>query len=65
MTPAAILLAVLQYGPGILPLIQQISEWVKSGKQEVTPEDIAQLISYGRKTSADYLAAAGVKPPEA
>lgn len=63
MTPAAILTAVLTYGPGILPLIQQIAQWVKENKQEVSPEDIAELIAYGKKTSADYLREAGVTPP--
>lgn len=63
MTPAVVLAAVLQYGPTVLPLIQQLAEMAKSGKTEVTPEDIAQLIAYGKKTSADYLREAGVTPP--
>lgn len=65
MTPAAILLAVLQYGPSILPLVGQIQQWIKDGKNDVTPEDIAQLIAFGKKTAADYLAEAGVAAPPA
>lgn len=64
MTPAIVLNAVLTYGPSILPLIQQLAELVKSGKAEVTPEDIAQLIEYGKKTSADYLKEAGIAGSE-
>lgn len=64
MTPAAILIAVLQYGPSILPLVGQIQQWIKDGKKEVTPDDIAQLIAFGKKTSADYLADAGVEVPK-
>jgi hypothetical protein len=58
MNPAILLQAVLTYGPEILPLIQQLAAWAKSGKQDVTPEDIAQLIAYGKKSAADYLAEA-------
>lgn len=63
MTPAAILVAVLQYGPAILPVISDIAGWIKSGKTDVTPEDIQTLISYGSKKADDYLAAAGVQKP--
>lgn len=62
MTPAALLLAVLQYGPGILPLIQSLVTMVKANKTEVTPEDLAQLVALGKKTSADYLKDAGGAP---
>lgn len=60
MTPAIVLAALLQYGPAILPLIQQLAEMVQSGKKEVSADDIKTLIEYGRKTSADYLREAGV-----
>ncbi len=63
MKPADILIAILQFGPQVLPLIQQVTGWVKEGKKEVTPEDIAQLIEYGRKSSADYLREIGVVRP--
>jgi len=63
MTPIAILSAVLQFGPEIIPLIAEISKWIRDGKKDVSPEDIALLVSYGKKTSADYLADAGVAAP--
>lgn len=63
MTPAAILTALLTYGPTILPLIQQVTQWVKDGKQEVSAEDIAELIAYGKKMSADYLLGVGLIQP--
>lgn len=62
MTPTLILRAVLTYGPEILPLIRQLADWAKSGKQEVTAEDLAQLISYGNKSSSDYLKEVGLEP---
>jgi hypothetical protein len=60
MTPAAIALAILNYGPSILPVMAQVAAWIKEGKKEVTPEDIQLLISYGKKTSDDYLAEVGM-----
>lgn len=63
MKPADVLIALLNFGPTILPLVAQVSGWIKDGKKEVTPEDIALLIAYGKKTSADYLAEAGVNAP--
>ena len=62
MNPAQILVAVLQYGPSILPLINQIHEWIAAGKADVTADDIKLLIAYGSKTSGDYLKAAGITP---
>lgn len=63
MKTADLLIALLQFGPTILPLIAQVTQWTQQGKKEVTPEDIALLIAYGKKTSADYLAEAGVNAP--
>lgn len=65
MTPEAVLFAVLRYGPDILPVIQQIEGWIKTNKTEVTADDIAVLVAYGRKTSAEYLAEAGGAPTPA
>lgn len=62
MTPALILGAVLQYGPSCLPVIQSLVAMIKDKKTEVTPEDIQTLIDLGKKSSADYLAAAGGSP---
>ena len=61
MTPALVLSAVLTYGPTVLPLIQQLAEMVRSGKKEVTPEDLAMLVALSNKTADDYLREAGVK----
>tara|TARA_R110000868_G_scaffold187831_2_gene430550 strand:- start:346 stop:534 length:189 start_codon:yes stop_codon:yes gene_type:complete len=61
MTPALVLSAVLTYGPTVLPLIQQLAEMVRSGKKEVTPEDLAMLVALSNKTADDYLKEAGVK----
>ena len=55
MNPQIILAAVLQYGPSILPVIQQIATWIKENKTEVTKEDLDALIAYGAKKAADYL----------
>jgi hypothetical protein len=62
MTPAAIAIAVLQYGPSILPVVHQIAVWRKEGKAEVTPEDIQLLISFANKRSGDYLKDVGLSP---
>lgn len=62
MPPAAILAAVLQYGPTILPVIQELMAMVRDNRAAVTPEDIALLIKLGNKSSTDYLAAAGGAP---
>ena len=51
-----------QYGPAILPLIQQAVAWAESGKTTVTSADLDLLVKLGQKSSADYLAAAGGAP---
>ena len=58
MTPAIIAQLLAQFG---LPLTQQIFEWIKAGKKEVTAEDFATLVQLGQYRSADALAAAGIK----
>ena len=55
MTPAQLLTAVLTYGPSVLPLIQQITAWVKEGKTEITEEDWSFLLRYANKKASDYL----------
>jgi hypothetical protein len=62
MTTAAILAAVLQYGPSVIPLIQQLVTWAEGGKTTVTAADFAILVQLSSKSSADYLAAAGGPP---
>ena len=55
MTPAAILTAVLTYGPQILPLISTLKAWIETEKKEVSAEDIQFLINLANKKSEDYL----------
>ncbi len=54
MTPAAILALVLQYGPQVLPLIQQLTAWVKENKTEVTAADLDILIAFGKAKASDF-----------
>lgn len=64
MKPADVLALVLKHGPAIIPLIAQLAAWVKDGKKEVTPEDLALLAKYAATTADDYLKDAGiVRPP--
>jgi hypothetical protein len=58
MPVATVITLLAQYG---LPLTQQIFEWVKAGKTDVTPEDFAELVKLSQYRSADSLAAAGIK----
>lgn len=58
MSPAIIAQLLVQFG---LPLTQQIYTWIKDGKQTVTTEDWALLITLSQYRSADSLAAAGIK----
>ena len=61
--PIVTVIAMLaQYGPAILPLVQQVVAWTEGGKTTVTSADINLLVELGRKSSADYLAAAGGAP---
>ena len=62
MSTTLVLDALLKYGPTVLPLIAQLTKWIKDGKKDVTPEDIAVLISYGQKRADDYLTAIGLDP---
>lgn len=54
--PADVLLAVLKYGPAVVPLISDIVTMINSNKTEVTAEDFARLVELGSKKAADYLA---------
>lgn len=64
MPPVAILAAVLQYGPSVLPMIQSLIAMVENKTTTVTAADIQALIDLGKKSSADYLAAVGGAPAE-
>lgn len=64
MTPGAVLALVLQYGPSVIPLLAQLTSWIKENKTEVTAEDFALLAKYAATTSDDYLREAGIiRPP--
>ena len=62
MTTAAIITAICQYGPSVVPLLQQAIAWAEGGKTTVTSADLDLLVKLGQKSSADYLAAAGGAP---
>ena len=64
MPPLAILAAVVQYGPSILPMIQSLITMIENKQTTVTAADIQQLIDLGKKTSADYLNEAGGLPAQ-
>ena len=58
MTPLVIAQLLVQYG---LPLTQQLFALHASEKKEVTQEDFDALIKLSNYTSADSLAAVGLK----
>ena len=62
MPIATILACVVQYGPSVLPVIQELVALIEGGKTSVTSADIATLVALGKKSSSDYLAAAGGAP---
>lgn len=62
MGTAAIIGLVVQYGPSIIPLVQQLVTWAEGGKTTVTAADFAILAQLSSKTSADYLSLAGGAP---
>lgn len=52
--------ALLKYGPSIIPLLQQVTAWIKGGKTEVTADDVALLVTLSNKSADDYLKEAKV-----
>lgn len=58
MSPTLIAQLLVQFG---LPLTQQLFSLHASGKTEVTQEDFDALIKLSNYSSADSLAAAGLK----
>ena len=54
--------AVTRYGPAFAAQIEHVYALMRSGKNEVTDADLAQLRALGNKTAADYLAEAGGAP---
>lgn len=67
MTTAALLTAVLTYGPSIIPLVQKLVTDISAGKanKEVTPEDMAELSRLAALSSNDIYARLGIIPPPA
>jgi len=65
MTTAALLTAVLTYGPTILPLIQKLVGDIEAGKgaTTVTAADLAELVKLSTQTSGDIYARLGITPP--
>lgn len=67
MTTAALLTAVLTYGPSIIPLVQKLVGDIAAGKgqAQVTPEDLAELAKLAAQSSNDIYVRLGIVPPPA
>lgn len=67
MTTAALLTALLTYGPSILPLAQSLVADIEAGKgnKEVTAADIAALVALANQSSSDIYKRLGIAPPPA
>ena len=67
MTTAALLNAVLVYGPSIIPLVQKLWADVAAGKgnQTVSAQDMAELVALSKQTSTEIYARLGITPPPA
>lgn len=67
MTTAALLAAVLQYGPTIIPLVAKLVANIEAGKgnQTVTAADLAELATLANQTGEDIYKRLGITPPPA
>jgi hypothetical protein len=65
MTTAALLTALLTYGPSILPLISKLVADIEAGRgnQTVTAADLAELQRLAAESSADIYARLNIAPP--
>lgn len=65
MNTAALLTAVLQFGPTIVPLVAKLVADIEAGKgaKIVTSADLAELVRLGNLTAADVFKAQGVTFP--
>jgi hypothetical protein len=45
----------VKYGPDGIKMYHQVHDWIASGKTEVTPDDMAQLLALANKSADDYL----------
>ena len=67
MTTAALLGAVLTYGPSIIPLVQKLVADIEAGRGNalVTAADLAELARLANQTGEDIYARLGITPPPA
>ncbi len=65
MTTAALLTAVLTYGPSIIPLVQKLVADIEGGRGNatVTSADLAELARLAAESSADIYKRLGVALP--
>lgn len=67
MTTAALLTALLTYGPSILPLAQKLVADIEGGKGNtvVTAADLAELMALASQSSDDIYKRLWIIPPPA
>jgi hypothetical protein len=65
MNTAALLTALLTYGPSIIPLVGKLVTDIESGKgrKEVTAADLAELARLASLSSTEIYARLGIAPP--
>ena len=65
MTPAAILTAVLQFGPSIIPIIAKLVADIQAGKgqTQATQADWDELTRLSSLTAESIYARLGITPP--
>lgn len=65
MTTAALLTAVLTYGPSIIPLVQKLVADIEAGKGNatVTSADLAELARLANESSSDIYKRLGIAAP--
>ena len=67
MTTAALLTAILTYGPSIIPVVQKLIADIEAGKANatVTSADLDELNRLANLTSDSIYARLGITPPSA
>ncbi len=65
MTPAAILTAVLQFGPSIIPIIAKLVSDIQAGRgqTQATQADWDELTRLSNLTAESIYAQLGITPP--
>ena len=61
MPVAQILSLVATYGPGVIPIVQQLVAWVEGNKTTVSAAELATLAALGQYTSTQSLANLGIQ----